>query len=68
MCCTGQTDRPPPSEGREEQLRADRAGAGPPGGDHQVHVQRRPDPQGQPLLPGAGAPQKVKKILQQYLK
>jgi hypothetical protein len=68
MCCTGQADRPPPSEGREEQLRADWAGAGTPGGDHQVHVQRRPDPQGQPLLPGAGATQKVKDIATNILR
>ena len=59
ICLLGEADRPHPSEGREEQLRADRARAGPPGGDHQVHVQRCSDTQGQPLLPGSRAPQKV---------
>jgi len=59
ICLLGEADRPHPSERREEQLRADRARAGSPGGDHQVHVQRCSDTQGQPLLPGSRAPQKV---------
>ena len=55
----GQENRSPAPQGREEQLRADRARAFPGRGGDQVHVQRRANTQGQQVPPEPGASQEV---------